>query len=88
MSLRCVGFFSWPLWLPWLKKEFGWGQRTAYNFMQVFEAFKVANSANLQIDVSALYLITQRKAPEPVRQEVIRRAQTGEPVTRAKAQET
>jgi hypothetical protein len=44
-------------WLPWLETEFGWAERTARNFMQVHAAFKSANFADLEIDVSALYLI-------------------------------
>lgn len=74
-------------WLPWLETEFGWSQRTAYRFIDVYHSVKLANLANLEIDVSALYLITAPKTPEPVRQEVIQRAQSGEPMTRAKAVE-
>jgi hypothetical protein len=69
-------------WLNWQKAEFAWSQRTAYRFIEVFEAVKVANLANLEIDVSALYLIAAPSTPEPVRQEVIERAQQGEPITR------
>jgi hypothetical protein len=65
-------------WLPWLKTEFGWSHDTARNFMQVWGCCKLRDFRNLQIDASALYLITQSKTPEPVRQEVIRRAQSGE----------
>jgi hypothetical protein len=74
-------------WLPWLESEFGWSERTARNFMQVHSAFKSATFADLEIDVSALYLIAAPKTPEPVRQEVIRRAEAGEPMTHAKAVE-
>jgi Protein of unknown function (DUF3102) len=72
-------------WLPWLKGEFGWGERTARNFMSVHQAFKSANFADLRIDVSALYLIAAPSTPAPVVQEVIKRARAGEPITRAKA---
>src|SRR5262245_16566622 len=72
--------------LPWLKTEFGWSRQTAVSFMQVFECVKCQNFGHLEaIDVSALYLIAAPKTPEPVRAEVIRRAQNGEPMTRAKA---
>jgi hypothetical protein len=74
-------------WLPWLRSEFGWSERTAYNFIGVYKACELANFANLEIDVSALYLIAAPKTPEPVRKEVIRRAKTGESMTRAKAEE-
>jgi hypothetical protein len=71
-------------WLPWLKGSFGWSQRAAYNFISVYEASKLANFANLEIDVSALYLIAAPATSAPVLQEVIRRAEAGEPMTRAK----
>jgi hypothetical protein len=69
--------------LDWIKKEFGWAERSARRFMEVHEAFKSANLADMQIDVSALYLIAAPKTPEPVRTEVIRRAENGEPATHA-----
>ena len=68
-------------WLPWLKTEFGGAERTAQNFMAVYQASKSIDFADLEIDVSALYLIAAPKAPEPVRAEVIRRASQGEPMT-------
>jgi hypothetical protein len=74
-------------WLPWLETEFGWSVSTATNFMRVYENVKLATVANLQIDVSALYLIATPKTPEPVREEIIKRAQSGEPMTKAKAVE-
>jgi hypothetical protein len=33
--------------LPWLKAEFGWGERSAQNFMSVAEKFKSAKIADL-----------------------------------------
>jgi hypothetical protein len=74
-------------WLPWLESEFGWSQKTAWNFMQVYESIKLETVTNLPIDVSALYLIAAPKTPEPVRQEIIKRAEAGESMTRAKAVE-
>jgi len=39
----------------WLKAEFGWSRRTAYNFINVYETF--AERANLaQIDIQHLPL--------------------------------
>lgn len=67
--------------LDWIKQEFGWAERSARRFMEVHEAFKSAKLADLQIDVSALYLIAAPKTPEPVRTEVLRRAEEGERIT-------
>jgi len=67
--------------LDWIDAEFAWAERSVRRFMEVYEAFKSANLADMQIDVSALYLIAAPKIPEPARAEVIRRAENGEKVT-------
>jgi hypothetical protein len=69
--------------LDWIEKEFSWSQPSAWRFMNVFEQFKLCNLNNLEIDVSALYLIAAPSTPEPVRQEAFRRAENGEAVTHA-----
>jgi len=66
----------------WCQTEFGWGKSTAYRFIQVYESF--GNRPNLgQLDIrqSALYLLASPSTPEPVRQEMIDRAEAGETVT-------
>lgn len=60
-------------WLPWLHHEFGWKQRTAYNFINIYEMTtksKVANFANLNLDISALYLLAAPGNAD-IREEVI-----------------
>jgi hypothetical protein len=69
--------------LDWIDKEFGWGDRSARNFMMVYDRFKTANFADLEIDVSALYLIAAPKTSESVRADLIRLAESGEHVTHA-----
>jgi hypothetical protein len=49
--------------------------------MNVYVQFKLSNLNNLQIDVSALYLIAAPSTPEPVRNNVIARTQDGQAVT-------
>ena len=66
--------------LEWIKAEFAWSERKAENLMAVYARFKSANLADLQMDVSALYLIAAPSTPEPVRAEAIRRAENGEHV--------
>jgi len=46
----------------------------AERFMKVYEAVKSDTVSDLPIDVSTLYLIAAPKTPEPVRQEIIKRA--------------
>jgi hypothetical protein len=56
----------------WLKAEFGWSRRTAYNFINVYESFSNrANLAEVNIATSALYLLAAPSTPETVRQSVM-----------------
>jgi hypothetical protein len=72
-------------WLPWLDQEFGWSEATARNFMRVYELTqsKSANFADLNLSVSALYLLAAPKTPEQARQKIIERAEAGENLTLA-----
>ena len=72
--------------LEWIEREFAWNRMSAERFMRVHEQFKMHNLCNLEIDVSALYLIAAPSTPEPVRVEVMRRAESGEVVTHEAAQ--
>jgi hypothetical protein len=66
----------------WLKAEFGWSRRTAYNFINVYEAFgERANLAQIDIATSALYLLAAPSTPQEVRSGVLERAKAGETVT-------
>ncbi|MCL1471394.1 DUF3102 domain-containing protein [Argonema antarcticum] len=66
----------------WLKAEFGWSRRTAYNFVNVYEAFpERANFAQINIATSALYLLAAPSTSQELRDEVLQRAKEGEPVT-------
>jgi hypothetical protein len=50
--------------LDWIEKEFGWAERSARRFMEVFAHVKTAKLADIQIDVSALYLIAAPNSNE------------------------
>jgi hypothetical protein len=66
----------------WLKAEFGWSRRTAYNFINVFEAFgERTNFAQMNIATSALYLLAAPSTPQEMREEVLQRAKEGETIT-------
>src|SRR5262245_35918185 len=62
--------------LDWLAKEFGWSERSARKFMQVhrFVQEKSAQCADLEIDASALFLISRPSTPEAVQTELMERA--------------
>ena len=66
----------------WLSVEFGWSRRTAYNFINVYEAFSDStNFAQLDIATSALYKLAAPSTPKSVRQEFISKAEQGEKIT-------
>jgi DNA modification methylase len=73
----------------WLKAEFNWSRRTAYNFISVYETFGTrANLAQLDIATSALYLLAAPSTPKKVREEYLQRAEEGEKITHKDLQDT
>lgn len=71
----------------WLKTEFDWSRRTAYNFIGVHEQFGRANFAQLDIAASALYLLAAPSTPPEARQEALDLAATGKKITHQAAQQ-
>jgi hypothetical protein len=67
-------------WLPWLKREFSWSERTARNFINVYEfaRSKSAKISDLAIDISSVYLLAAPSTPEDARDEVLSRLEAGE----------
>ena len=66
----------------WLKVEFGWSRRTAYNFISVYQTFgERANLAQVDIATSALYLLAAPSTPQKVREEFLQKAQAGQSIT-------
>jgi hypothetical protein len=72
----------------WLRKEFGWSVRHAYNFIDVHKQFGGrANIAQLPIVASALYALSAPSAPAEAVAEAVERAEAGEKIGVAKAKE-
>jgi hypothetical protein len=72
----------------WLTAEFGWSKTTAYQFIQVFEAFRNCPPVGqLPIEQAALYKLAASSTPDEVRQDAIARATHGERITAQKARE-
>ena len=66
----------------WLKAEFNWSRRTAYNFINVYETFRDrANLAQIDIATSALYLLAAPSTPQAVREQYLQEAKTGKKIT-------
>src|SRR5262245_56975472 len=68
-------------WLPWLEREFGWKEHTARNFMRVHELSKSRNFLDLDIPLSALYMLAAPSTSAEVREEIIARAEAGKSIT-------
>lgn len=70
--------------LVWLEAEFGWSQRTAYNFINVNKAFgdKFATVAKIDIATSVLYQLAAPSVPEDLRSQVLKSAASGEKITK------
>ncbi len=66
--------------LPWLQAEFGWAERTAYNFMSVAQRFELATIANLPIQPTAAYLLAGPSVPDEARQVAVEKAEAGEEI--------
>jgi Protein of unknown function (DUF3102) len=75
--------------VPWLKAEFGWGERMAQNFMGVAERFGAKSEiiADLNIQPTAAYLLAGPSVPDDARQKAVERAEAGEQITPAVAKE-
>jgi hypothetical protein len=74
---------------PWLKAEFGWGERMAQNFMSVADRFgtKTEIIADLTIQPTAAYLLAAPSVPDEARQLALERAEAGEKITTSVAKE-
>ncbi len=66
----------------WIRCEVGCSVRTAYNYINVYQKLSYANLHNLDVAVSALYLLADPNTPEEVRQETIQEAQNGKKIER------
>jgi hypothetical protein len=60
--------------LPWLRAEFGWSERSAQNFMSVAEQFKSAKIADLPIQPSAAHLLAAPSVPDEAREKAVEKA--------------
>ena len=67
--------------LPWIDAEFGMTDRTALNFMRVYEQFGSKSEMISNLRPTALYALAAPSTPEPVRDEALGLAASGEKVT-------
>ena len=75
--VQCKWLIGHGSWQTWLEHEFGWSEATALRFMQVHAlAGKSVNLTDLELPVSALYLLPAPSTPEEARDEIIKTART------------
>jgi Protein of unknown function (DUF3102) len=83
---ECKKIVGHGYWLWWLESEFGWAERTARSFMSVFNRFKSADFADLDLSVSVLYRLAAPSTPDEACDEVIARTKAGETVPLAEVE--
>jgi hypothetical protein len=71
----------------WLSAELGWSERTAYNFISVWQRFGAANFALENVATSALYLLAAPSTPAEAVEAARQIAESGEEVTHGVAKE-
>jgi hypothetical protein len=76
-------------WLPWLDREFGWSDKTAENFINVYKlSSKFENFSNLNLPLSGLYLLAAPSTPPGARDQIIEQAKAGKSVPVAEIKQT
>jgi hypothetical protein len=71
----------------WLDAELGWSERTAYNFIAVWQKFNAANFALENVATSALYLLAAPSTPPEAVEVAKQIADSGQEVTHGVAKE-
>jgi N6-adenosine-specific RNA methylase IME4 len=69
-------------WLPWLKREFGWTDRTARNFihlhdMHIAKSEIISDLTDLGVPLTSMYALAAPQTPTEAVAEVLERAKTG-----------
>jgi hypothetical protein len=74
----------------WVETRLRFSRQTAYNLLHVHERFGDVESVKYldTFPASILYLLAAPSTPEPVREEIIERAKTGEKITHAVVKKT
>jgi hypothetical protein len=66
-------------WLSWLDREFGWVDKTAEKWMNVYKlSLKFEVTSNLDVPIETLCLLAARNTPPVVVEEIAKRTEDGE----------
>jgi hypothetical protein len=86
--VECKGIVGHSHFGCWIDKEFGWAERTAQRYMSVYElAGKNDKLSEIDLPVSALYLLAAPSTPDAARDEILERAEAGEKILHAEVRE-
>lgn len=66
--------------LPWLKAEFDWTERTAQNYMSVAERFGSNAKCLSHLPLATVYKLAAPTTPDELRDEIVGKLESGEPV--------
>ena len=77
-------------WADWLRTELGFSEQTALNLIRLYEMAKTKskNFVDLNVPLSALYLLAAPSTPAEAVDEVFERAERGEVIELAEVRET
>ncbi len=64
--------------LKWLENEFGWSQRTAYNYMNSAKRFAGRFALVANLTPSAVYELSAPSTPDSVCEKIVKRLEAGE----------
>lgn len=65
--------------IPWLKAEFGWTERTAQNYMSVAERLAGKYETVSHLPLTTLYALASPSTPDELRNGVVAKLEKGEP---------
>ena len=73
----------------WLDREFGWSERTAQRFMSIHQLAEAKSDklSDLDLPISALYLLAAPSTPAPACDEILERAEVGEKIKHAEVKQ-
>jgi len=64
--------------LPWLRKEFNWTERTAQNFMSAAERFGANPKCVSHLPLATVYRLAAPSTPDDLREKIVARLEGGE----------
>jgi hypothetical protein len=74
-------------WLPWVKAEFGWSERTAQRYMGAAERFGAHADTMAVLGITAIHALVAPSTPQETGDDIVTRLERGERITSQMVQE-